>query len=99
MVKIDSLPPEIRALVHEFSLGPVQTCLDCGVRNAKHIRHLIVHLQSQSLYGNGGMLVKGRCAELGRMIRNAPDDMRRQAINAFLEEAGCNATWTDADDK
>ena len=96
MDKIDAMPQDIRSLIHEFGLGPVQTCLDCGVRSAKHIRHLIVHLQAQSLYGNGGGVAKGRSAEVGRMIRNSPDAIRREAIGAFLEEAGCNATWTDA---
>lgn len=41
MDKIDQMPPAIRALVHDYGLGVVQAFLDVGVREPRHIRHLV----------------------------------------------------------
>lgn len=54
MQEIDNQPAEIRHLVHEFNWSMVKSFLDCGVRNAKHIRHLIQIVQRGSdAYGVG----------------------------------------------
>lgn len=41
MSTIDSLPAEIRGLVHNYGYNTVRAFLDCGVRSPKHIRHLV----------------------------------------------------------
>lgn len=41
MNRVDSLPPDIRALVHEHGLTIIDSFLAVGVTKAKHIRHLI----------------------------------------------------------
>lgn len=41
MARVDGLPPDIRALVHDYGLNVVQAHLDIGVTKAKHIRHLV----------------------------------------------------------
>lgn len=41
MDRVDEMPPELRACVHEFGLGLVDQFLNCGVTKPAHIRHLI----------------------------------------------------------
>lgn len=41
MEVIDSQPPEIRQLVHEYGWSVVNTLLMCGVTKPKHIRHIV----------------------------------------------------------
>ena len=41
MARVDSYPPEIRELIHDYGLSVVQAFLDCGVREQRHIRHLV----------------------------------------------------------
>lgn len=38
---VDSLPAEVRALVHEYGLATVKTLLDLGVRKPRQIRHVV----------------------------------------------------------
>ena len=40
MEMIDGMPPEVRALVHEYGLNVVYAFLQCGVTKPKQIRHL-----------------------------------------------------------
>jgi len=89
-ISIDAQPPAIRALVHEFGWNTVNAFLLCGVRNHRHILHLIRTIaDGASLYGNsnGGPLVRFRCAELGRIVRAMHDDARHECIAAFIEAA------------
>lgn len=41
MRKIDSLPPELRELVHSYGFTVVKSFMDLGVSKPKHIRHLV----------------------------------------------------------
>lgn len=41
MAKIDALPPDIRALVHEYGYSVVENFMACGVTKPRHIRHLV----------------------------------------------------------
>lgn len=41
MEVIDSMPPEIRALTHEYGWTVVDSFLRCGVTQPKRIRHLV----------------------------------------------------------
>jgi hypothetical protein len=41
MDRIDRMPPELRALVHEYGLTVVDAFTSCGVTKPKQIRHLI----------------------------------------------------------
>lgn len=41
MEKIDSLPTDIRACVHEYGFNVVTACMQLGVTKSKHIRHLV----------------------------------------------------------
>jgi len=51
MEQINALPPELRTLVHEFGWTIIKAFLDCGVRNHRHIRHLIITAWSGSEQG------------------------------------------------
>jgi hypothetical protein len=54
MNEIDSLHPDVRAIVHEEGWTVVKAFLDAGVRNARQIRHLIRTVREGSeAYGNG----------------------------------------------
>lgn len=54
MDRVDSLPKELRALVHEHGLTVVDAFLQCGVTKPKHIQHLIKVVRAGSaVYGNG----------------------------------------------
>lgn len=41
MDAVDSLPPEMRALVHEYGLSVVTALMDCGVKKPKRMRHVV----------------------------------------------------------
>lgn len=41
MEAIDALPSDIRDLIHEYGYTIVRAHLDLGVKQAKHIRHLV----------------------------------------------------------
>lgn len=41
MDEIDRQPPAIRACVHEYGWSVVRACLDLGIREPRHIRHLV----------------------------------------------------------
>lgn len=88
MDTIDRLSPEIRALVHEFDWTIVHQFLNCGVRDPRHIRHLIVTVLERS-YGNGaGSQARRRCELVGASIAGNHPDIRDEAIAAFLRAAG-----------
>lgn len=41
MQSIDSMPADLRALVHEYGLNVVRTLMDLGVRKPSQIRHVV----------------------------------------------------------
>lgn len=51
MARIDAMPPDIRACVHDFGLTIVQAMLEAGVKKAKHIRHIVRTVRDGSYQG------------------------------------------------
>jgi hypothetical protein len=41
MAAIDALPPDVRALVHDYGYTVVYTLQSLGITKAKHIRHVV----------------------------------------------------------
>jgi hypothetical protein len=41
MEAIDQLPPNLKAVVHDWGWYIVKSFMDCGVTKPKHMRHLI----------------------------------------------------------
>lgn len=41
MRAIDGLPADIRQCVHEYGYTVVRALLDCGVKKARHMRHVV----------------------------------------------------------
>jgi len=60
MKAIDSLPPDIRALVHEYGYTIVKTCLDLKITKAKHIRHLVETVLNEFSPTRGAYSIQGR---------------------------------------
>ena len=48
MDRIDNMPADLRACVHEYGLTIVDACLDSGVRRARAIHHLVRVIRSGS---------------------------------------------------
>ena len=48
MARVDAMPPEIRACVHEYGLTIVDSMMDVGIKKAKHIRHLVEIVRRES---------------------------------------------------
>jgi hypothetical protein len=51
MARVDAMPPEIRACVHEYGLTIVDAMLDLGIKKAKQIRHLVDTVRRESYQG------------------------------------------------
>jgi hypothetical protein len=41
MERIDAMPVDIRACVHDYGLSVVDACLQAGVTKGRHIRHIV----------------------------------------------------------
>lgn len=41
MERVDAMPPEMRALVNEYGLAVIDTCTALGVKQPRHIKHLV----------------------------------------------------------
>lgn len=41
MTRIDDMPPDLRALVHEYGFYIVDNFMQCGVTRPRQIRHLV----------------------------------------------------------
>lgn len=52
MNRIDEMPKEMRECVHEFGLTIVDAMLACGVKEARHIRHLVNTVREEGRFGN-----------------------------------------------
>lgn len=60
MEEIDNLPKPIRELIHEEGYTIVNAFLACGVKNHKHIRHLINTVRDGSYNGGINPLARAR---------------------------------------
>lgn len=68
MARIDALPADVRAVVHDEGMTIVNAFLACGVRKAKHMRHLIDTVRAGGRFSNGGenrMQVRARLLSEG----------------------------------
>jgi hypothetical protein len=61
MDRIDAMPPDIRALIHEEGLTVVQAFIDQGVRKAAGIRHLIEQVRKGSNDAATGVSQRTMC--------------------------------------
>lgn len=41
MSEVDRMPSDLRALVNEYGLPVIKSCLDLGVKKPRHIKHLV----------------------------------------------------------
>lgn len=41
MERVDAMPSELRELVHAYGLRVVDTCLALGVKQPRHIKHIV----------------------------------------------------------
>lgn len=60
LADIDQLPPEIRALVHEYGYNVVRAFLDCGVTQPNRIRHLVETVLDDFSPTRGSRSAQGR---------------------------------------
>ena len=65
MSKIDGLPPDMRALVHEYGFNVVQAFLDLGVTKSRHIRHLVETVLDAFSPTRGSSSAQGTRADIG----------------------------------
>lgn len=48
MERVDAMPPDIRACVHQYGLSIVDAFLDAGVKKARHIHHIVGRIRDGS---------------------------------------------------
>lgn len=48
MARIDTLPADIRELIHEYGWDGVKELLDLGVKRASHMRHIIKAIRGEA---------------------------------------------------
>ena len=65
MEKIDQMPPKVRALVHDYGLHVVNTLLEAGVTNPRHIRHVVEAILDEFSPTRGSF--SGQGIRVGRM--------------------------------
>lgn len=76
MDKIDRMPPELRALVHEYGLTVVNTLLQCGVTNPRRIKHIVETVLDEFSPTRGTRSIQG--------IRGEPSEPELRALQARL---------------
>jgi hypothetical protein len=59
MAEIDSQPPAIRELVHEYGWPVVKTCMDLGINQPRHIRHLVETVLNEFSPTRGSFAAQG----------------------------------------
>ena len=60
MARVDNMTPEQRRCVHDYGLMIVQSCLDLGVKNPRHIRHLVETILNEFSPTRGSSSSQGR---------------------------------------
>jgi hypothetical protein len=69
MAAIDSLPPELRALVHDYSYCVVKSFMDIGVTKPAHIRHLVERVLDEFSPTRASFSNQGVSTDLNRVQR------------------------------
>lgn len=91
MARIDSMPKEIRELIHEYGLTVVQAFLDLGVTRPTSIRHLIRQVQTGS--NDPGTAIGGTGMIGGRAMCVMP----REPTPAMIEASMATVSNHDVD--
>jgi len=58
--EIDTLSPQLKEVVHEWGYSLVKDFMNCGTKNPKHIRHLIVRVIQETRTGGGSVQTADR---------------------------------------
>ncbi|PCI04625.1 MAG: hypothetical protein COB78_10050 [Hyphomicrobiales bacterium] len=59
MEKVDQFDPKTRALIHEYGLSVVQSFVDVGIKNPKHIKHLVETVLNEFSPTRGSFSIQG----------------------------------------
>lgn len=59
MASVDALPPEIRALIHQYGLMVVDAFLRIGITKPNHIRHLVETVLDEFSPTRGSSSIQG----------------------------------------
>jgi hypothetical protein len=63
MARIDAMPADLRACVHEYGLTIVDACLQSGVKKARNIRHIVETIRGGSYQGKRDLSPLRRSAD------------------------------------
>ncbi len=111
MSRVDAMPADVRACVHEFGLTVVDAMLACGITQARHMRHLVATVRAGAVeIGNREMTRAQQHEQCRRMagylrkagfvvVPSAPTSVMVQASIAALDDAGLAGTWVARDRK
>lgn len=94
---VDHLPPELRALVHDFGWPLVQTFLACGVTKPGAIRHLIT-MCWQNAQGAGTERRRGMEAGIDAMLLREGGAPSAAVLAALLKGMGTAILPVNASD-
>lgn len=62
MSSVDRMSPALRALVHDYGLTVVKAFLDIGVKDPRHIKHLVETVLDEFSPTRGSFSVQGKRA-------------------------------------
>ena len=62
MERVDAMPADLRACVHEYGLSIVDAFLHAGVKKPRHIRHIVNMIRGGSYQGRWDMAPLRRAA-------------------------------------
>ena len=84
MQTIDNLPEDWRALVHEHGFNVVMAMLDCGVKKAKHARHIINTVLDELSPVRGSFSSQGTRTRAENTLALIPREPTEAMINASM---------------
>ena len=67
MERVDAMQPALRKLVHDYGLSVVQAFMDVGVRQPRHIRHLVETVLDEFSPTRGSSSAQGRRENRGQL--------------------------------
>ena len=89
LVDVDSLPTELKKLVHEFGYSVVFSCLDKGLTKPNLIRQLIVEIWEGSREIGQTRVKRGPLASLDKLLLEAEANISADKLLQFLN----NHSW------
>lgn len=66
MANVDTLPKDVRLLVHEYGLNVVKAFRDLGITQPRHIRHLVETVLDEFSPTRGSYSQQGRTPRVQR---------------------------------